>query len=108
MSDINMVVGQQAVGQMSFSESGAPSDGAVMSSDPSTATISLDPDGITWTVQAVNAPDPSNPTVVTMSYTGTSMPPDTGPVVVSPMTIAVSAAPIAETGNFNPSSATIT
>lgn len=107
MSDIPLVVGQHAVGHLTFSESGAPSDGAVASSDPSTATISLDADGITWTVVAVNAPDPSNPTVVTMTYSGTSTPPDTGPVVVPPMTIAVSAVPIAETGNFNPSGAVI-
>lgn len=107
MADLNLVVGQVATGTLTFSESGAPADGAVAGDNDAVATISLDADHATWHITAVSAPDPMT-NVVTFTYKGTSDPPDVGPVVVPPMTANITPVPVAETGNFNPSGATIT
>jgi hypothetical protein len=93
--------GNQAVGVMTFDE-GPPTDGAIVSDNPAVATASLAADLITWTVVGVSVGN------CTVSYTGTSLPPDVGPVEVAPMAVTVAAAPVAETGNFNPDTAVIT
>jgi len=98
MSVLQIAVGEtHGPKQLTFSEPGAPVDGAVMSDNPAVATISLDAtDHISWTVVGVGVG------IANMTYTGTSDPPDVGPVVVEPLVVTVVAAPMAETGQFNP------
>jgi|HubBroStandDraft_2_1064218.scaffolds.fasta_scaffold295404_3 hypothetical protein len=98
MSVLQMTVGDPPhTSKLTFSEPGAPADGAVASDDPAVATVSLDPtDHVTWTSSAVG------PGIANITYTGTSDPPDAGPVVVEPLVLTVVAAPAAETGQFNP------
>ena len=98
----SFVVGNQAVGKLSFDEPTPPADGAVMSDNPAVATISLDADMMTWTCMAISVG------MGTVTYTGTSVGPDTGPAVVPPMIVTVTAAPVAEHGDFDPGSAVIT
>jgi hypothetical protein len=107
MSDLNLVVGQTATSALTFSETAAPSDGAIASDNPAILTASLAADRVTWTCVAVSGNADGSPAVVTVSYTGTSVAPDVGAAVVPPMTFTVTPAPMAETGSFNPSSATI-
>jgi hypothetical protein len=102
MSQLSLVVGQTAVGKLTFDETTPPTDGAVMSDNPAVATIMLDPDMVTWTSVAM-AVGSAN-----VTYTGTSVDPDVGPAVVPPMMVTVTAAPVAETGDFDPSHAVIT
>lgn len=103
MSDLTIFVGKGKRGTITFSEPGAPADGAVQSSDPATATISLDPNDLaTWTVMGVAV----STTDVMFTYTGTSDAPDQGPVQIDPMTATIVAVPPAETGSFNPTLAT--
>ncbi len=110
----NMSVLQMAVGDaphssvMTFSESGpAPSDGAVTGDNDAVAMMTLDPsDHASWTITLVPGAGPASPTdppvVITFSYTGTSVPPDAGPVMVEPLVLTVVPVPVAETGQFNP------
>lgn len=100
MSELSVVVGHGKKGVMTFDEPTPPADGAVASDNEAVATISLDPDMVTWTVQGVALGDAN------MSYTGTSVAPDVGPAVVPNMIVHVVAAPVAETGDFNPATAT--
>ena len=100
MSELTVFEGKGKKGKLSFDEATAPADGAVASDNERVATISLDADMVTWTVHAVAIGD------ATMSYTGTSVAPDVGPAVVEPMVVHVVAMPAAETGDFNPASAT--
>jgi hypothetical protein len=93
--------GNKAVGVLTFDEA-PPADGAVVSDNPAVATVALAADLITWTVTGVSIGN------CTVSFTGTSLPPDVGPVQVAPMAVTVAAAPVAETGNFNPATAVIT
>ena len=106
MADRNLVVGQTLTGTLTFSLA-APTDGAVASDNPF-VTASLAADGVTYTCVCVGAASDGSMTVVDITYTGTSVAPDQGPAQVTPMTLSVSLAPVAETGNFNPSGATIT
>jgi hypothetical protein len=101
MSDLNLVVGQTATFTMTFSETAPPPDGALQSDTPAFVTVSLASDLVTGTAVAIGAPSNGTAAVVTISYTGTSAPPDVGPAVVLPGTISVMAAPMAETGNLN-------
>jgi hypothetical protein len=83
---------------LTFSEPGAPADGAVHSDNEPLATISLDPtDHATWTITLGTGIG-----TATMTYAGTSDPPDAGPVVVEPLVLTVVPVPTAETGQFNP------
>lgn len=107
MADLNLAVGQTAVGKLTFSETTPPADGAVTSDNPSVATISLAADLVTWTVTAIAANADGTAAMANFSYTGTSVAPDVGPAVVPPMSAAVTPMPVAETGNFNPSGAVI-
>jgi hypothetical protein len=100
MSELTVVVGHGKRGVMTFDEPTPPTDGAVASDNAAIATISLDPDLVTWTVQGVALGDAN------MTYTGTSVSPDQGPAVVPPMIVHVVAQPVAETGDFNPDAAT--
>ena len=93
--------GNVAVGVLTFDEA-PPTDGAVASDNPAVATISLAADLITWTVTGVSAG------TANFTYSGTSLPPDVGPVQVAPMVGTFVAQPVAETGNFNPATAVIT
>src|ERR1700747_3538992 len=102
MSVLQLEVGQTAVGVATFSEATPPADGAVLSDTPAVATISLGADLETWTCVGVSVG------TATMTWTGTSAPPDVGPVQVAPMVVTVVAVPVAETGDFNPTGATIT
>ena len=102
MSVLQLEVGQTAVGVATFSEPTPPADGAVTSDTPAVATISLGSDMETWTCVGVSVG------TATMTWTGTSAPPDVGPVQVAPMVVTVVAVPAAETGDFNPTGATIT
>jgi hypothetical protein len=86
---------------MTFSEPTPPADGAVASDDPTAGAVSLAADLVTWTLKAMAVG------VGNVTYTGTSVAPDAGPAIVSPMSFSVTAAPVAETGSFNPGSATI-
>jgi hypothetical protein len=82
---------------LTFDEITPPEDGAVASDNESVATITLDgTDHVTWMVTALS------PGVATMSYTGTSVAPDVGPAVVPNMIVTVTAAAVAEHGEFNP------
>src|SRR6266702_1276155 len=99
MSELSLIVGQTAVGSLTFDEIDPPPDGAVSSADPSLVTITLDADHVTWT--CVGAAVTLAPVAVT--FAGTSAPPDVGPAVVPPMMVTVTAAPVAEHGDFNPS-----
>lgn len=84
--------------KMSFSEPGAPADGAVAGDNDPVATMSLDPtDHASWTITLG-----SGAGTVNFNYTGTSDPPDAGPVVVEPLVLTVVPKPAAETGQFNP------
>jgi hypothetical protein len=103
MADLNLVVGQTATGTLTFSETTPPPDGAVASDNPSACPISLAADKVTW-----SAGPAASPGVANFSYTGTSVAPDAGPAVVQPISCSVTAAPVAETGNFNAGGATIT
>jgi hypothetical protein len=96
-----MTPGQTAVGVLTFDEA-PPTDGAVTSDNTAVMTISLAPDHITWTAIAVAVG------TCNFNYTGTSLPPDVGPVVVATMVGTVEAVPAAEVGNFNPATAVIT
>jgi hypothetical protein len=87
---------------MTFSESTPPTDGAVASDDMAAGTVALAADHVTWTLNAVGVGTGN------VTYTGTSVAPDAGPAVVQPMSFSITAAPVAETGSFNPGSATIT
>jgi hypothetical protein len=107
MADMNLTprldgTGQTGKGTMTFDEA-PPSDGAWTSDTPAVATISLAVDLVTYTVTYV-----SNGTAM-MTYTGTSQPPDVGPVVVAhnPFSVMCSAAPVAETGDSNVGGAVI-
>jgi hypothetical protein len=106
MSILQMTVGDPPHGpkQLTFSEGGAPADGAVHSDNPSVADISLDPtDHVSWTITlGTGAASITAPTTVNMTYTGTSDPPDVGPVMVEPLVLTVVPKPVAETGQFNP------
>jgi hypothetical protein len=102
MSQLALVVGQTAVGKLTFDEPNPPADGAVTSENTGVATISLGADLVTWTCVAV-AVGTAN-----MDYTGTSASPDVGAAVVPPMIVTVTAAPVAEMGDFDPANATIT
>ena len=103
MSDLNLVVGQTATGVMTFSESTPPPDGAVVSDNTAVGPLVLGADHVTWTLGPVTAVGVGN-----ITYTGTSVAPDAGPAVVPPMSFSVTAVPVAETGSFNPTGATIT
>jgi hypothetical protein len=103
MADLNLVVGQTATGVLTFSEPTPPPDGAVTSDNPAACPISLDGDFVTW-----HAGPAASAGVANFSYTGTSVAPDAGPAVVQPISCSVTAAPVAETGSFNPGGATIT
>jgi hypothetical protein len=102
MSDLNLVVGQTATGVMTFSEPTPPTDGAVANDNPAAGPVSLGADLVTWKLGPMTAVGTGN-----VTYTGTSVSPDAGAAVVQPMSYSVTAAPVAETGNFNPGSATI-
>jgi hypothetical protein len=106
MSVFQMTVGDPPHGPkvMTFSEPGAPADGAVHGDNDAVATISLDPtDHATWTVTLTpGAPPITAPVTVNFTYTGTSDPPDAGPVIAEPMVLTVVPAPTAETAQFNP------
>jgi tartrate dehydratase alpha subunit/fumarate hydratase class I-like protein len=103
MSELSLVVGQTATSKMTFDEIDPPADGAVTSDNPAVATISLDPtDHVSWTCVAAGAG------TTNVTYTGTSSPPDAGPAVVPPMIVTVTIAPVAEHGDFDPTSAVIT
>lgn len=105
VSVLQLEVGQTAVGVCTFSEPTPPPDGAIASDNPA-VTVSLAADHETWTCVAVSPTAANTPANVT--YTGTSVPPDVGPVQVAPMMVTVVPVPVAETGDFNPSGATIT
>jgi hypothetical protein len=64
------------------------------------AAVTLDTtDHVTWTITL----DPSGTTGTgTVTYSGTSDPPDAGPVIVEPLVLTVVLKPAAETGQFNP------
>ena len=103
MSVLALEVGQKAVAPMVFSEPGPPpSDGVVASDNPAVATIALASDMLTWTCIAFSVG------TCNMTYTGTSVSPDVGPVVVLPMVVTVTAVPVAEGGDFTPGGAVIT
>jgi hypothetical protein len=104
MSVLQMFVGDPPhTSKLTFSEPGAPADGAVQSDNPSVATISLDPtDHVTWTVTLATGLSITGPATVNLTYTGTSDPPDAGPVMVEPCVLTVMPKPVAETGQFNP------
>jgi hypothetical protein len=97
----SFVVGQTAVGKLTFDLTTPPPDGAVVSDNPAVATISLAADLVTWTCHAVSVG------TANATYTGTSVPPDMGPAIVPPMIISPTAAPAAEHGDFGPESAVI-
>ncbi len=101
MSELTVVVGAGKTSKLTFDEVTPPLDGAVVSDNPAIATISLDPtDHVTWLVRGVALGDAN------CSYTGTSVLPDVGPAVVPVMIVHVVAAPVAETGDFDPAAAT--
>jgi hypothetical protein len=106
MSALALSVGQTATGTLKFTEAGAsasaPADGAVLSDNTGAATITLAPDGFTWTAVGVAIG------IATTSYTGTSVSPGVGPCVVPPMVITVAAAVFAESGDFDPAGAVFT
>ena len=101
MSVAQMTVGDPPrSGKLTFSEPGAPANGAVASDNPVVASISLDPtDHVTWTITLAAG---GGPGVCNITYTGTSDPPDSGPVIVEPLVLTVVAVPPQETGQFNP------
>jgi hypothetical protein len=104
MSVLELEVGQTAgPGTMTFNEPTPPADGAVFSDNPAVCPISLAADGVTWTCGPALSVGVAN-----MSYTGTSAPPDVGPVVVPNMVVTVVAVPVAEQGDFNPTGVQIT
>ena len=100
MSELTVVVGRGKTGVLTFDEVTPPLDGAVTSDNTAVATISLDVDHVTWVARGVALGDAN------ISYTGTSVLPDVGPAVVPNMIVHVVAAPVAETGDFNPGAAT--
>lgn len=107
MADIKLTpradgTGQTAVGMCTFNLA-PPPDGAFTSDNPAVATISLAADEVTYTITYV-----SNGTAM-MTYSGTSVPPDAGPVVMAhnPISVLCTAAPVAETGDTNPAGAVI-
>ena len=102
MSELTVVVGRGKTSQLTFDEVTPPLDGAVSSDDTAVATVSLAADHVTWIVQGLSLGNAN------VSYTGTSVLPDVGPAVVPPMIVHVVAAPVAETGDFNPAAATDT
>ncbi|HUE67178.1 MAG TPA: hypothetical protein VMP38_03275 [Candidatus Acidoferrum sp.] len=102
MSVMQLEVGQTAVGKLTFDETTAPADGAVVSDTPTVATIVLAPDKMTWTCVAMAVG------VANISYTGISAPPDVGPAIVPNMVVTVIAVPVAEHGDFDPTHAVIT
>jgi hypothetical protein len=67
------------------------------------ATVSLAADGVTYTITYV-----SNGTAM-VTYSGTSQPPDAGPVVMAhnPISVMCTSAPVAETGDTNPGGAVV-
>lgn len=106
MSVLELQVGQTAVGKLTFDETTAPPDGAVASDNPA-VTIALDPtDHITWTAFGASVTAANTPASCT--YSGTSVPPDTGPAIVPPMMVTVVPVPVAEHGDFDPATAVIT
>jgi hypothetical protein len=101
MSVLQMTVGDPPhTSKLTFSEPGAPADGAVMIDNSAMAAVMLDPtDHATWTITL----DPSGTTGTgNITYSGTSDPPDAGPVIVEPLVLTVVPKPTAETGQFNP------
>lgn len=85
---------------LTFSEPGAPTDGAVAGDNDAVATMALNPsDRASWIITLTPG---GSPGVVNFSYSGTSDPPDSGAVVVEPLVLTVVALPSAETGQFNP------
>jgi hypothetical protein len=110
MADINLTVradgtGQVADGQCTFDE-GPPTDGAFTSSDPTLATIALAADLVSYHIAYV---DLTRSGTVNMTYSGTSLPPDAGPVVMAhnPIVVMCTPAPVAETGDTNPGGAVV-
>jgi hypothetical protein len=107
MADLGpLTVGQKAVAVMTFSEAPSP-DGVLTSDHPEWVTASLGADLMTGTYVVVGAPADGSIGIATITYTGTSVAPDVGPDVVSPGTISVAQAPVAETGNLNLGGATV-
>lgn len=104
-TQLSLFVGQTAAnGTLTWSEPGAagvPSDAALVSDNPGVCPITLNPDG-TWTAGPAVAPGVAN-----INATGTSAPPDVGPIVADPMVVTVSTRPAAETVVFNPTTATV-
>lgn len=102
MSQLSLVMGQKADGKMKFDEIDPPADGAVASDNAAVATIALDStDHVTWTCMSVGVG------TANITYTGTSAAPDVGAAVVPPMIVTVTAAPVAEHGDFDPTDAVI-
>jgi hypothetical protein len=107
MSALAMTVGDPPhTSALTFSEAGPPpANGAVASDAPGLVTVSLAADLVTWTATLVAGGGPTAgaaPMIANITYTGTSTPPDVGPVQVEPLVITVSPTPVAETGQFNP------
>jgi hypothetical protein len=107
MSDINLTrradgTGQTAVGVCTFDEA-PPADGAFTSDNPAVATVSLAADLVTYTVTYVGDG------TAMLTYTGTSLPPDAGPVVMAhnPISVTCTSTPVAETGDTNPGGAVV-
>ncbi len=100
MSELTVVVGAGKTGKLTFDEDTPPTDGAVVSDNVGVATIALDADLVTWICMGIAVGDAN------CSYTGTSVLPDVGPAMVPNMIVHVVAAPVAETGDFNPAAAT--
>jgi hypothetical protein len=107
MADLNLIVGQKATATLTGSEAALPADGALHSDHPEWVTAALSPDKMTEMYECVGAPADGTPGLVTITYSGTSAPPDVGPAVAMPGTIQVMLAPVAETVNLNLSGATI-
>jgi hypothetical protein len=107
MSVFQMTAGDPPhTGVLTFSEPGPPpADGAVFSDNLGLATVALAADLVTWTITLVAGGGPvagAAPMIANITYTGTSVPPDAGPVQVAPLVLTVVAIPAAETGQFNP------
>jgi len=103
MSVMQLEVGQTAVGMLKFDEITPPADGAVSSDNAAVCPISLAADKVTWTAGPALAVGMAN-----FMYTGTSAAPDVGPAVVAPLVTTVIAVPVAEHGDFDPTTAVIT
>jgi hypothetical protein len=108
MADLNLIVGQKATATLTGSEPALPADGRLTSDHPEWVTAALGADMMTETYECVGAPADGTPGLVTITYSGTSAPPDAGPAVAMPGTIQAMLAPVAETVNLNLSGATVT